>query len=267
MNNKTLNILSILCLIIVIGVMSWRDMHPKLGAPDAYVFTTYYAGQNITPAMIPDDSMPITIGLGEFSYTPDGKTKWTQQSMPPTTFAQRSVNLQFHFRGLPHNPTDTVQKIKALTDEWVRKGDTVSDIIFDYSPEKPDFKAYSSLLKTAYNELSKPKAGNPPQYTIFASANVLWTDGPQKDALKDLQDNSTQFLFHLPQAHISPELFSKLEVFKYNFVLQFPAGTQPKDINVASIKKLGSLTGITLELDPHKPLPKKEEKIGLFPKL
>ena len=263
MNNKILNSLSILGLIVVVGVMSWRDMNPKIDTDtsSALGMITYYAGTGITPAMIPNDnSWPITVGLGEFSTTPDGKTVWTPQGMPPTTIAQRQINLQFHFNSLPRDPAETVKKLKAIAEDWKHKGDTINVLVLDYTPEKPDLKAYSALLKAAHDTFIK-------SYVIYAGVNILWAEGPQKEALKDLQDNSPQFLIHLPQAHISPELFSRLEAFKYNSILQFPAGTLPGDIDALSLKKLGSLTGVTLALDPHKPLPKKEEKIGLFPKL
>jgi hypothetical protein len=266
MNNKLLNILSILCLIAIVSIMSWRDMHPKIEtdtSPSALGMLAYYAGDNVTPAMAPDDSserLPITIGLGDFSYTPDGKVIWTPHGMPPATFAQRQVNLQFHFKDMPRDPAETISKIKAVADEWVHKGDTVNTLILDYSPEKADLKAYAALLKAAHSALKK-------NYVIYAGVNILWAEGPQKDVLKDLQDSSPQFLIHLTQAQISPELLSKLQAFKYNFIMQFPAGVQLKDIDMATLKKLGSLTGITLTLDPHKPLPVKEEKVGLFPKL
>ena len=262
MNSKVLNALSILCLIIVVGVMSWRDMHPKMAAEASSSFgmLTYYAGADITPAMVPDDSKPVTVGLGEFSYTPDGKTVWTPQGMPPATFAQRQVNMQFHFKNLPHSPVETIQIIKGVAESWVRKGNTISVLVLDYSADKnPDFKAYADLLKAAHAAFSNIHLG----FTIYAGVNILW----QKDALKDLQDYSPQFLIHLPEARISPELLSRLEAFKYNVVLQFPAGVLPGDIDAAALKKLTSLTGVALTLDPHKPLPKKEEKIGLFPKL
>lgn len=272
MNNKAVNILSILCLIAVVGIMSWRDMHPKSEDDAATLLgiLAYYAGDGVTPAMVPDEGntrLPITVGLGDFSYAPDGKAIWTPHGMPPTTIAQRQVNLQFHFGGLPRDPAETISKIKAVTDEWVHKGDTVNTLILDYNPEKADLKAYATLLKAAYDTFSKPDATYSNRCVVNAGINVLWAEGPQKDTLKDLQDYSPQFLIHLPQAQISPELLSRLEAFKYNFILQFPAGVQLKDIDRATLKKLGSLTGITLTLDPHKPLPVKEEKIGLFPKL
>ena len=262
MDNKILNTLSILGLITVVSVMSWRDMHPKIDDGSSSLGTiTYYAGTGITPAMIPDDhNWPITMGLGEFSTTPDGKAVWAPNGQQPATIAQRQVNLQFHFKSMPHDTAETVKIIKTVADDWKRKGDIINILLLDYSAEKPDLKAYAALLKAAHDAFLK-------SYVICAGVNILWADGPQKDALKDLQDDSPQFLIHLPQAHISPEFLSRLEAFKYNFILQFPAGTLPGDIDVTPIKKLGFLTSLTLTLDPHKPLPKKEEKIGLFPKL
>jgi len=263
MNAKILNSLAILCLIVVIGVMSWRDMHPKIEADalsPSLGIVAYYAGPDVTPAMIPDDSKPITIGVGEFSYTSDDKLSWTPHGMPPTTIAQRQVNLQFNFKSLPKNPDETIKKITSLAEDWKHKGDTVTTLVLDYSPAKADLKAYAVLLGAAHGAFKG-------SYVIYTGINILWTDGPQKEALKELQDTSPQFLIHLPQAHISPELLSKLAALKYNLVLQYPAGTQMADLDMAALKKIPSLTGVTLTLDAHRPLPKKEEKIGLFPKL
>ncbi len=266
MNNKVINALSILCLIVVIGIMSWRDMNPKSNIDEAYrsEMATYYAGANITPEMIPDDSMPITIAVGEFSYTPDGKTVWKPQGMPATTFAQRQINLQFHFNGLPHNPAETIEKIKAVAEDWKHKGDDPAILILDYSAEKPDLKSYAALLKTTHDDFKKNHID---PYTIYSVINIQWLEGSKKEAIEELQDDSTVFLVQLPQAHISEDVFSKLDSIKHNLALQFPSGTQLGDLDMPRIKKISSLIGVTLTLDPHKPIPKKEEKIGLFPKL
>jgi hypothetical protein len=270
MNSKTLNTFSILCLIAIVGVMSWRDMHPKadVNAVSALDMITYFAGPDITPAMIPNDnSRPVTISLGDFSYAPDDSPLWTPHGMPPTTFAQRQVNLQFNFKSLPQNPAKTIEKINTIAESWMSKGDTVNVLILDYRARKPDLKAYAALLKAAHDEFSRPTEKFGSRYTIYAGIDLLWAEGQQKDALKDFQDYAPQFLIHLPQTHISPELLSKLQAFKYNVILQFPAGTRVEDIDVATLKKIASLSSVTLTLDAHKPLPKKEEKIGLFPKL
>jgi len=265
MNSKILNSFFIFCLIVVIGVMSWRDMHPKVATDtsSSLGMLAYYAGDGITPEMIPDEGgvrLSVTVGVGEFSYTLDDKAVWTPHGMLPATIAQRQVNLQFHFKDLPKNPDETIKKIKAVTEDWVHKGDLVTTLILDYSPVNADFKDYTALLKAAHEAFKK-------SYVIYAGINVLWADGPQKDMLKELQDESPQFLVHLPQVHISQELLSKLAALKYNVILQYPAGTQMGDIDRADLKKLNSLAGVTLTLDAHKPLPKKEENIGLFPKL
>jgi hypothetical protein len=256
-----MNTLYIVALAAVIGVMSWRDMHPKqntyLPKPLA---TSYYAGADITPAMVPDDNIALSIGLGTFSYARDGKVSWKPQGMPPTTFAQRQINLQFHFNNLPHDPKETIKIIKAAIEDWTHKGDIINVLLFDYNAEKPDLDAYKTLLRAAHEAFHK-------NYVIYSGINILWAEGPQKNILNDLHESSPRFLIQAPQAPVSPQLFSKLEALKYDFVLQFPAGTQPEEINRPRLEKLDFLTGIALTLDPHKPLPKKEDKIGLFPKL
>src|SRR5262249_5089753 len=146
MNSKVLNTLYIIALAAVIGVMSWRDMHPKQTVSASKpIATFYYAGADMTPALIPDDNTPLTISLGTFSYTKDGKTLWTPQGMPATTFAQRQVNLQFHFNGLPHNPDETIKIIQSAADDWVHKGDIVNVLLFDYNAGRPDLKAYADF--------------------------------------------------------------------------------------------------------------------------
>ena len=263
MNNKILNILSGVALIAIIGVMSWRDMHPKIdttAAPRLGVLS-YYAGDGVTLDMIPDNGWPITVGVGSLSYAPDDKLLWTPHGMPPVTIAQRQINLQFYFgKNLPKNPDETIEKIKSIADEWTHKGNGVSIIVLDYSPAEPDLKAYVALAKAARNAFKE-------KYIAFAGINALWPEGPQKASLEDLQKESPRFLIHLPQASIVPQFLAQLAALRYNFILQYPEGTRLEDIDANSLKTLPRLTGVTLGLDPHKPLPKKEEKIGLFPKL
>ncbi|MBU6474927.1 MAG: hypothetical protein KGQ70_03085, partial [Alphaproteobacteria bacterium] len=76
MGDRGFNILSVLCLAAIVGVMSWRSMHPHVSGVRA-TQVSYYAGDGITPANIPADNSPITIGAGTFSTTADGGTSWT----------------------------------------------------------------------------------------------------------------------------------------------------------------------------------------------
>lgn len=264
MNSKILNSLSVLCLLAIIAVMSWRDMHPRIEIRNSPVVSllTYYAGPDITADMVPDDGRPLTIDAGDFSYAPDGKTVWTPHGMLPTTFAQRQMILQFNFNSLPQNPVQTIEKIQAVADEWMRKGDTINTFIFNYSPAKVDLKAYKALLQAAYDKFSKKSPLSIKRYLVFASINIQWGS----EALKALQEDSPRFLVHLPQTHISQECLSKLAALKYNLILQYPAGTRVEDIDISALQKLSSLSSITLALDPRRPLLKKEEKVGLFPK-
>jgi len=260
MNDKVINSLLALGLIAVIGAMSWRDMHPKVEINDAtwaQNMATYYAGSGITAAMIPDDNKPLTVDLGTFNYEAGGKVVWTPQGMPPTTFAQRQVNLQFDFSGLPQNATETVQKIKTVSDDWVHKGDTITVLVLNYTPAKVDAAAYAAFLKVVHDAFKGPSP-----YIIYAGINISWQD----DVFKALQAHSAQFVVQLPETRLAPDLLARLTALKYNLVLQYPAGTSLNDLDVPSLKKLPSLTGVELTLDAHKPLPKKEDKIGLFPK-
>ena len=264
MNNKIINTLSVVSLVAIVGVMSWRDMHPKIdtAALPRLGILGYYAGEGVTPDMIPDNNgWPITVGAGSLSYAPNDKLLWTPQGMPAVNIAQRQINLQFYFgKSLPKNPAETIEKIKAVTEEWVRKGDEIGVIVLDYSPAEPDLKAYTALAKATYSAFKG-------KHAICAGVNVLWPEWLQKDALKDLREVTPGFLIHLPQASIAPPTLARLAALKHDFILQYPAGTQMEGIDTNGIKTLSGLAGVTLGLDPHKPLPKKEEKIGLFPKL
>ena len=264
MKGGVLNSLFALCLIALIAGMSWRDMHPRSAPADTSLLDmlTYYAGPEATSALMPDDRLPVTIDVGDFSYASDGRTIWTPHGMAPTTFPQRQINLQFNFKSLPQDPAQTIEKINAVAGEWVHKGDIVNTYIVNYSPEKADLKDYAKLLHAAYDKFSKITPVNSDRIIIVAGINIQWGEG----ALKDLQELAPKFLVHLPQTHISPELLSQLAALDCNLILQYPAGTQVADIDMAAFKKLNSLSGITLPLDPHRPLLKKEDKVGLFPK-
>ncbi len=261
MNNKTFNILSVLCLIAVIGVMSWRDMHPKGGSASTVpmLSLTYFADSAIASAQIPDDNIPVTIDQGEFKYTPDGKTLWAHQGMSPVTLAQRQINLLLHFDGLPQDPAETLEKIQTLTDDWKHQGTGISLLVVYYHPQKPNLKAYTALIRALHNRFKE-------SFNIIAMGDTSWLEDPLKTGLEPLREYSPWFTIALPHPAISPELLSKLKKFPYSFTLQFPAGVLPADIDMATLKKIGLLEGGILTLDPSKPLPKKEEKIGLFPK-
>ena len=263
MNGKILPFLSVLFLIAIVGVMSWRDMNPKANSSkksEELSSFFYHADVGITPAMIPDDRNPITTVLGTFKYASDGKTEWIPQGMSPVTFAQRQVNLLLRFDGLPKNPDETLEKMQSLVKDWEHQGNTLTSIFLDYRPKAPDFISYAKFLDAAHDSFKLTNS-------LCIVSDVSWLDPLYKNQLEQLHKNVSVFLFDLPHPKIKPEVFSRLETFGYAYFLQFPTGILPVDIDMRDYKKLKPLSGIVLTLDPHKQWPRKEEEIGIFPKL
>ncbi len=264
MSDRVFNILAALCLVAVIGVMSWRSMHPAPFAAQG-TLTFYYAGNGITPDKIPADQNPITVGVGSFSYPENGKTVWTPQGMPPVTIAQRQINLQFRFDGLPNDPAATIKQIEAVITDWQHRGDIVNLLIFDYSPAKPDIKAYTALINAANAHFTREYKASP--YAIYPTANPHWTRQTRAAIIDGALRGMTPFVIPVPEAKISQKLFKQLSGFMFRFILQFPKGVSDADIDLPRLLKLENLYGITLTLDPQKPLPQNKDTVGLFPKL
>ena len=260
MKDKIFPLLSVLFLIAVIGVMSWRDMNPEANSskPEELSSFVYYADTGITPAMVPDDDNPITIALGTFRYTPDGKTEWISQSMPPAIFAQRQVNLLLRFDDLPKNPQETLEKIQSLRTAWEQQGNTVATIFLDYRPETPDFKSYAAFLDAVYDHFKLTNG-------LGIVADISWLDAPHRDLIQPLQKNILLFQVDLPHPNIPPEIFSELEAFGHAFLIRFPADIRPADFDMRNYEKLYSLVGIVLTLDLRKPWLRKKERIGILP--
>ena len=262
MKDKIFPLLSVLFLIAVIGVMSWRDMNPEVHSskPEELSSFVYYADTGITLDMVPDDNNPITIALGTFKNTPDEKTEWISQSMPPAIFAQRQVNLLLRFDDLPKNMKETLEKIQSLKEAWERKGNTIATIFLDYRPETPDFKSYAEFLDAVYDHFRLTNG-------LGVVADVSWLDAPHRDIIQLLQKHILLFQINLPHPNIPPEIFSELEAFGHAFLIRFPADIRPVDLDMRNYKKLYLLAGIVLTLDSRKPWLQKKERIGILPKL
>jgi hypothetical protein len=263
--NKILNRFSILCLIAVIAVMSWRDMNPgpKTDDTQALNIRSYYAGPDITPDMIPHDNRPVTIDVGVFSYAKKGELVWAPHGMPPGTFAQRQVYLRFNFKGMPQHPEKTLEKIQAVAKAWRQKGNSVSAFVLNYAPEKADFGRYSALIQAAYNKFTNVNSSRGSKTLIFAGINTGWG----AEALKGFQYYTADFLIELPQGAVPAEMLTRLAALERNFSLQYPSGMLPDKADVEKLKKIDFMKGVVLTLDSRKPLPKNENKVGLFPKL
>ncbi len=264
MSDRTVNILTALCLVIAVGVMSWRSMHPSSSAAHG-TMTFYYAGNGITPDKIPADQNSVTVGVGSFSYPEDGKMVWTPQGMPPVTIAQRQINLQFRFDGLPHDPAATIKQVEAVIAEWQHKGDIINILIFDYSPAQPDLKTYAALINATNAYFTREYKADP--YMIYPTANLHRAEQSQDAIARSFAASKTPFVISVPEAKISQKLFKQLSDFKFLFILQFPKGVASADIDLPHLLKLKKLYGIALTLDPDKPLPQDKDAVGLFPKL
>ena len=264
MSDKIFNILATLCLVAVIGYMSWRSMHPPLSGHPTSAPISYYAGDGITPADFPADNNPVTVDVGTFSYAPDGRMTWTPGNLPAVTISQRQINLQFRFDGLPQAPAKTIQKLETVLKSWTHKGDIVNILIFDYDGAKPDFTAYANLINATNAHFTKEYTSNP--YAVYPTLNLRWMEAAQSSFFEKL-NSSTVAVLSIPETHIPQKLFKHLADFEFQFILRFPEGKNVADIDMPHLIKLKALNGVTLTLDPHKPLFVKKDPVGLFPKL
>jgi len=262
MSDRRFIFLSVLLLAAVVGVMSWRGMHPQPGvARQADIVSGYYADVDATAALVPDDGLPVTIAQGTFIYAADKKTGFTFQGMPPALFAQRQVNVLLRFKGMPENPAGTFAKMDSLLEGWKRQGINVSIILLDYRPKTPDFRSYSKFIKAAKKHFSADP------HLFVPVADAAWLDQQQKGELRLLREDAPFFLFDAGRPGTSPELLLALESFGYNFQLLLPATGLPAGIGESALRKNSFFGGSLLTLDPRKPFVKREEKIGLFPRL
>jgi hypothetical protein len=257
MSDKTITLLSALFLALIIGVMSWNDMHPqsKSAAKETDIIAGYYAGEEATAGIIPNDDQPLTIAQGQFDYS-RGKTVFVHRGMPPVTIAQRQVNLLLGFSDLPKNPAATLEEIKALLQSWENQGTEVDVIFLDYRPKKPDFKAYSGFFR-AFNKYFQAAP-----HVVIPVADSTWLDDGRKAGRQMLQDEAPQFLFRMD----TPELLRNLTSFKYGFQIILPAGSPPGSPEARALEENDHFAGGLLTLSPHMPIPKKEPAIGIFPK-
>lgn len=250
--DKIFPVVSVMILAALVFWMSWRDMHPELSAPESagtkLKTFTYYAGPAIKPDMVPNDNLPVTIAV------PDG--------MAPTTFAQRQMNLLFQFNSLPEDAAEAVKKSRAVVRDWETQGNTVVTIFIDYRPQKADPKAYAAFLKAFREEFKNSQ-------NLVVAADADW----QKEDLRTLAEYTPAFLIETPQADLSFSWLTELAKTGYEFILQFPAGVLPEDVEKTTLKQIKAMSdppaiaGYVFTLDPQKPWPKTEEGIGLFPKL
>ncbi len=260
MTGRTLNILYALCLVVIVGVMSWRDMNPKIsaGAPNTVGLFAYHVGQGVTPAMIPSDSLPLTIEQGEFSSAPDGAPVWAQQGMTPVTIAQRTVSLVLHLRVIPKAPEETLRQIDGIVKSWESQGTEITALILEYTPPDHDFLPYIAFLQAARQMFRQ-------HCNIMAA-----TDAAALPALKNTDlgqmGNPPLFIISLPAPQVPAALLGQLKDLSFNLVLRFPAGVFPADVSMNDFKGIKSLAGLSYTLDANKPWPKKERGIGLFPK-
>ncbi|MBI3441498.1 MAG: hypothetical protein HY052_06815 [Proteobacteria bacterium] len=267
MSNKIQTAFFILFFIVLIGGMSWRNMHPQPINLDshgdaAHTIVGYYLDDRGSAAAVPDDDRPLTIAQGEFKYGPRGETRFTHQGIPPTLFAQRDIRLLLKLERLPKNPEKTFVQIDALLQDWAHQGTSVSSLVLDYHPKKIDFKAYSTFITGLAKHLRL--AGTP--RAMIAVADTSWLDNSQKTC-KLLEDNIGMFLFEIPSLPLPPALLQAFAHFGDRFQLKLPGTEVPSDNETRALEKIDTFGGSWSTLDAHTHPPKKSDQMVLFPKL
>lgn len=254
MRSKVFSALSIVALFTIVGVMSWRDMHPTLNkgpVTPVLALLGYQVNADIPLQMIPDDSTPLTIYAGRFN----GGGEWVADGMAPTIFAQRQVNLRIGFEALSANSTETLKKIQVVVQDWERQGNILSDLYLDYRPENPDFKTYADLLQVLHAHFKS-------SHRLIVAVDTDWDSA----SLQPLQSYVALFLAVVLQPDPTPEILSQLGKFGYGFSIQFPTAVMPAKLDIGSLRKNTLLVGVVLTLDPHKPLPQNKKKIPVLPR-
>lgn len=246
-----------LALALVLGMMSWRTMHPEQTSA-MHGLASYYINDDLPAEAIPGDGRPLTIAQGEFRYAQDGTVRFTHQGMPPTLFAQRQVNLLLKFAAMPKNPATTFAALDALMQEWDRQGTAVSALFLDYRPAKPDFKAFAAFIRA----LKKHFLQNP--HILIPVVSPDWAEMPDH---KLLLDDIPAVLVDLRQFPPTQVQSDRLSRFEYNFQLMLPATALPDDEIMDILPKPKTFGGYFLTLGPHHTRVRKEQAIGLFPKL
>lgn len=262
MSNKALNIFYALCLIGLVGVMSWRDMHPtaapvKVTTPTLF---TYHAGADIpSSSAVPGDTMPVSVFQGMLAKDADGKVVWTPQGMAPATFVQRQVSLVLRLKALPPDPVETFRRIEERVNEWKRQGTVVAALVMEYAPEDGDFGAYADFLEAAYAHFTGKQI-------ILAGTEDSALPAFKKADLGRMVRAAPMVLIGLSEPRISPERMAELKALEYGFILRFPVGVLPQDIPLKPFEDMPMFRGFSFTLDPHNPWPKKGSEVGLFPK-
>lgn len=257
MSERNLTFFFILCLTLVIGVMSWRGMHPeKATAPNSAA--SYYINDKLPTAPIPDDNIPLTIAQGEFRYAQDGSVRFTHKGMLPSLFAQRQVNILLTFATMPKNAAETFSKIEALLQEWKHQGTTISVLFLDYRPPKTDVKAFTAFIQGLKKHFSKDP------HVLIPVVDINWSETQDHQLL--LEDIPT-VLVDIQKLPPTLAQLGKLSGFKSNFQLRLPVTELSDDEIIGILPKTKFFGGYFLTLDTRKPLTKKSQTIGLFPKL
>lgn len=135
-------IASLLLLVLVIGVMSWRDMHPAPKAVTGPVQYPYLAATDVPASAVPDDRMPVTIEQGRFA---GGVLK--PAGMAPTLFAQRQLSLLYGIDST--HPRETLDALGKAVEAWKGKGNTVIAVFLTGADD-----AFLSAARTRYRDLT-----------------------------------------------------------------------------------------------------------------
>lgn len=256
MDNRVMNFLSVLCFIVAIGALSWRDMHPRedVIAPAPYA---YHISSGIKPDQLPDEGTPLIIPQGSFSYT-GGKMRWVPGDIAPVLIPQRQLYLSFTFSEIPRQPEETIRKITEVQTQWQHLG-TMSDfIVIEYKTSKPDLKNYAQFLDKISNSF-KHRTG------FLATLDPDWIRKASKETLESLHLSTVLYILPLSTKETPQSILPILKDSKDTLVLLLPPGAGFESFKIPSAPP--ALMGIAVTLDPKNLPQKAAEKIGLFPKL
>lgn len=262
MTDRVLNLLYLLFFVVAVLFLSWRDLRGNSYTPPAAF--PYYAPVNASRQNVPDDNLSVTIAQGSFNYEApaikDGKALFTAAGLKPVSFPQREVNLQFRFEALPRTAeetADTLDKINTAIDSWNHQGNNVSGIYIEYTPEKPDLKAYQALAAAVKGKFRT-------EYVIGKSVVPSWLEHMSADEIQTFYGDGLTLLIVQPEHWNTPETIRILQKIRGGALFELPPGVFVDDV-VPKISQQLSLMTFMVTLDPQRPVPRQGHKVGLFP--
>lgn len=246
MNNKFLGYVSLVFAVLLVGWMSWQDMHPTkkedAALPKILPFA-YYIDETLPPQFVPGGKLPLILSNPE---------------METAGIDKRDVFMQRAISPIYKAPFD-FEKIKTSVQKWKKEGALVNVVVLEDTWDTAASEDALSLIQKLRNPHERL------ELTVFIKIDLEKINEQSAARLKTFSNDIAGVIVAFEKDEMPKTALQKVKSMDMPYQILLPKGITPENVDAAFSFEDSNLRGHIMTADETTKTTLKKHDVQLLP--